>query len=369
MDIKRLAKSSLSDLRPYKPGKPVDVVQRERHTTKTFIKLASNENPYAPHQKVREAVMRELTEQGNRYPESGCYYLVRALSEQLNVSPDEIFVGNGSNEILDLLMRAFVNGDENCIFPQPSFVVYDMVCRLSGVEGIGVPNRAEFHLDLPAIQAAVNEQTKIVFLCNPNNPTATYYTASQFDEFLGKLPERVIVVVDEAYFEYVTAGDYPDSMAARKKRNTLIILRTFSKMYSLASVRIGYAIAHPFVVQCLHKVRQPFNVNRIAQIAAITALKHREEIFEVVRETIRERDAVREQLTRLGCTVPPSQTNFLYVVPPKFDGDLCDTLIDHGVIVRDMRPWGGDVNTFRVTLGTPDENKLFLDALASLFPS
>lgn len=366
MDIERLAKSSIAGLKPYIPGKPVEVVQRERHTTNSFAKLASNENPYPPHQKVRDAILRELTEQGNRYPESGCYYLVRALAEQLGVSHDEIFVGNGSNEILDLLMRAFVDTNDTCIFPSPSFVVYNMVIRLTGAEGIAVPNRGEFHLDLAAMKAAVTEQTKMIFLCNPNNPTATHYSAAEFDDFLSGLPERILVVVDEAYFEYVTAGDYPDCMSVRKRRNTLVILRTFSKMYSLASVRIGYAIADPFVVQCLHKVRQPFNVNRIAQIAAIAALRHREEIFEVVRETIRERDAVRERLLDLGCTVPPSQTNFLYVVPPRIDGDVCELLIDRGVIVRNMQPWGGAQNTFRVTLGTPAENQLFLDAIGSI---
>lgn len=369
MDIERLAKSSITGLRTYKPGKPAEVVQRERQTTKTFTKLASNENPYPPHQKVRDAIMRELAEQGNRYPESGCYYLVRALSEQLGVSHDEVFVGNGSNEILDLLMRAFVNEDDNCIFPRPSFVVYDMVCHLAGVEGIAVPNRDEFYLDLTAMKAAVNEKTKMVFLCNPNNPTATHYTAAQFEAFITGLPEHVLVIVDEAYFEYVTAGDYPDCLSMRKKRNTLIILRTFSKMYSLASVRIGYAIADPFVVQCLHRVRQPFNVNRIAQIAAITALEHREEIFAVVRETIQERDTLRERLISLGCTVPPSQTNFLYVVPPEIEGDLCDALIDRGVIVRSMEPWGGSSNTFRVTLGTPVENELFIKAIDSVIRS
>lgn len=369
MDIERLAKPSLAGLRPYAPGKPVEVVQRERQTTQSFIKLASNENPYPPHQSVRDAIMRELSRQGNRYPESGCYYLVHALAGQLGVPPGDIFVGNGSNEILDLLMRAFVAPGENCIFPYPSFVVYPMICRLGEVEGVSVANRDEFYLDLKAIRTAVDEKTKIVFLCNPNNPTGTYYTAKEFDTFLSDLPERVLVVVDEAYFEYVTARDYPESLKVREKRNTIIILRTFSKMYSLASVRIGYAIADPVVVQCLHKVRQPFNVNRIAQAAALASLEHREEIFEVVRETIRERETVRERLLELECTVPPSQTNFLYVVPPERDYDFCDALLDRGVIVRNMRAWGGGANTFRVTLGTPDENARFLEAIAAILRS
>jgi histidinol-phosphate aminotransferase len=363
MDIERLARPSLKELIPYMPGKPVEVVQRERNTATAFTKLASNENPYTPHAKICDAVMKELAGQGNRYPESGCYYLVNALSRHLSVPFEEIFVGNGSNEILDLLVRAFVNDDENCIIPRPSFVIYGMVCQLAGARAIVIPNREEFHLDLAGMRAAVNAKTKMVFLCNPNNPTATYFSSAQFEAFLDGLPEDILVVIDEAYFEYVNAHDYPDCLSLRKQRNTIIVLRTFSKMYSLAGVRIGYAIADEAVVRCLHKVRQPFNVSRIAQAAALAALEYKDDIFAVVREIIAARDAIREELLGLGCSVPPSQTNFLYVVPPPDDADVCERLLDRGVIVRSMQPWGGTGNTFRVTVGTPDENRQFIEAL------
>lgn len=367
MDIDLLVKSYLKNLKAYEAGKPVELVQRERNTAKPFIKLASNENPHPPHKKIRAAVLEELSDSGNRYPESGCYYLVQDLAEHLRVIPEEIFIGNGSNEILDLLVRAFVSDDENCIYPTPSFVVYRMVCAIAGVKGIAVPNREEFYLDLRAIRRAVNEKTKIVFLCNPNNPTATYFNAAEMNEFLDDLPENILVAVDEAYFEYVTAKDYPDCTKLRKDRNTIISLRTFSKMYSLAGVRIGYAIADRKVVEALHKVRQPFNVNRIAQAAARAALQCKDEIFKMIRTTIEERDRVREELLSLGCSVPTSQTNFLYVIPPNFDGDVCEKLLDHGVIVRNMGSFGGTGNTFRVTIGTAEENNQFINAFRTVF--
>jgi histidinol-phosphate aminotransferase len=367
MDIDRLARDFLKNIKTYKPGKPIEVVQRERNTTSAFIKLASNENPNPIHPRVRDAVIAMLA-QANRYPESSCYHLVRALAEHVGVGNDEIFVGNGSNEIIDLLVRAFVDPGEKVVFPTPSFVIYGMVCRISGVEGIAVPCR-DFKLDLPAMSEAVDAATKIVFLCNPNNPTGTYFSKDEMDEFLASIPDALLVVMDEAYFEYVRAADYPDSIALRRERNTIVTLRTFSKMYSLAGLRVGYAVADPKVVQALHKVRQPFNVNRLAQAAAAAALECADEIKAGVEQTIAEREAVRRKVLDLGCKCPPSETNFLYVVPPPFEDDICERLLDHGVIVRDMTPFGGEANSFRVTIGTPDENRQFVDALSKLLNS
>jgi len=339
MNIEKLAKPFLKNIKPYKAGKPVEEAQRERQTDKPFIKLASNENPNPPHKIIINALTAALPG-ANRYPESGCYYLVREIAGRMGVAPEEIFIGNGSNEIIDLLVRAFVKNGENVIYPTPGFVVYEMVCAISGVERKAVPC-SDFRIDLKAITEATDAETKMIFLCNPNNPTGTYFSSSELKEFLRNVPDNILVVVDEAYYEYVDADDYPDCLALMKERNTLIVLRTFSKFYSLAGIRVGFSVADKAVVGILHKVRQPFNVNRLAQEAARAALACEDSLRPQVLETIKERTELRKKIAELGCKCPLSQTNFLYVVPPAVPGDICEMLLDHGVIVRKMKPFGG----------------------------
>ena len=361
MDLDRLAKPFLKDLTPYKPGKPIEQLQRERGITVSPAKLASNENPYAPHRKIRDALVAAIDDV-NRYPESGAPGLTDKLAGLLRVSRSEIFIGNGTNEIIDLLVRAYVETDENTVYSSLSFVIYKLVSMQCGVGGIEVPAR-DFKHDLPAMARAVNDRTKIVFVCNPNNPTGTYSTTSEIDSFLDALPEHVLVVFDQAYLEYVNAPDYPDSLALRRKRESVIALRTFSKVYSLAGLRIGYAIADRRVVEILNKMRQPFNVNRLAQAAAAAALDCRGDLDGYVKETVRERERMRSEMLKMGCECPPSQTNFLFVIVKEFSGDICGGLEDLGIIVRPTGQFGGFANSFRVNTGTPEENDRFLDAL------
>ncbi len=363
MDIERLAKSCLKDIQPYKAGRPVEEVQRDRKTKDPFIKLASNENPYPPCERIHRAVMDMLTN-ANRYPESGCFDLTVELAKDLGVEIDEVLVGNGSNEIIDLIVRAFVLPDENVIYAWPSFVIYKLVPKICGVEGIET-RCTDYKIDLKEMLRAVNGKTKVIFISNPNNPTSTYISDDELSDFLESLPEQILIVIDEAYYEYVRASDYPQTLEKRKKRNTLVTLRTFSKIYSLAGVRIGYAIADRKVVEILHKVRQPFNVNRLAQAAAIAALKSKGEIQPIIEETVRERDAMRQAVLEIGCQCPPSETNFLFVITPMPTGELCERFLDRGIIVRDMTPFGAE-NAFRVTVGTPDENKKFISALGAI---
>lgn len=364
MDLDRLAKPFLRNLTPYKPGKPIEQLQREKGITVAPAKLASNENPYAPHKKIREALVTGIDDV-NRYPESGAPALTDKLSEVLGVPSSHVFVGNGTNEIIDLLVRAYVEPEENTVYSSLSFAIYKLVSLQCGAHGIEVPAR-DFKHDLPAMARAVNDKTKIVFVCNPNNPTGTYSTTREVDAFLADLPEHVLVVFDQAYLEYVDAPDYPDSLALRAKRESVIALRTFSKVYSLAGLRIGYAIADPRVVEILKKMMQPFSVNRLAQAAAVAALDCRGDLAGYVRETIREREKMREELTRMGCECPPSQTNFLFVIVKGFQGDICGGLENFGVIVRPMGQFGGRSDTFRVNTGTPEENGRFLDALKTV---
>ncbi len=364
MDLDKLAKPFLKKIRPYKPGKPIEQLQRERGIPGPIAKLASNENPYTPCEKIKRAVISALDE-GNRYPESGAPVLTGKLAAWHNVDSSEILVAHGTNEIIDLLVRAYVDPDENCVFSELSFIIYKLVCMQNGVQFVEV-SCVDYTHDLRAMADAIDAKTKIVFVCNPNNPTATYNNASDFSAFLDRVPDHTLVVVDEAYFEFVNAEDYPDSLELRKKHENLIVFRTFSKYYSLAGPRIGYAIADPRVVDILHKIRQPFNVNRLAQAAAEAALDCSDDLRPFVEETIREREMMRKELESLGCACPPTQTNFLFVIPKDYSGDVCQRLESQGIIVRPMAPFGAPENTFRVNTGTPEENRRFIDAFKSI---
>jgi histidinol-phosphate aminotransferase len=350
MEIVKLVKPHLRDIMVYEPGTD----------SEGYAKLSSNENPMAPHPHIIESVNAALRK-ANRYPLSGSPELVTALSEYYDVPRDEIMVGNGTNEIIDLLVRAFVNENENVVYPVPSFIVYGLVCKQCDIKGIGI-NCRDFRVDLPAMRSAVNDKTRIVFICNPNNPTSTYSTAGELDTFLDGLPEDVLVVLDEAYYDYVNATDYPDSMKLRKSRNTLIILRTFSKFYSLAGVRVGYAIADPAVIKTLHQIRQPFNVNLLAQAAGTAALEVMDELKPLAEETIKERARVREEMLKLGLLCPESQANFVFVDMGDNTTNLFKELYDRGVVVRPMGQFGASKNTYRISIGTPEENNRMIKA-------
>ena len=265
MDFKKLMQPHLKSVKPYVPGKPVEELRRERNIEGEIIKLASNENPYQPLEEIKRMIIEEL-DHINRYPNSGSHYLTLELSEKLGLDQGQIFVGNGSNEIIDLLVRAFVRHNEDVIYPFPSFIAYPLIIHQAGVGEVKVP-LSDFTLDLVAMRNAITNNTKMVFICNPNNPTGTYVPEGDVILFLEGIRKDVIVVFDEAYFEYVTAEDYPDSRKLLERFRNIVILRTFSKAHSLSGVRVGYAMADPELVTVLHMVRQPFNGNRLAQAA------------------------------------------------------------------------------------------------------
>jgi histidinol-phosphate aminotransferase len=363
MDFKKMMRPHLKKVRPYVPGKPIEELRRERNFTGDVAKLASNENPYPPVADVMHAIEREL-EQLNRYPNSGSYYLCRDLAEFLGVEPEQIFVGNGSNEIIDLLVRAFINPKDEILYPFPSFIVYPIVAQLMGVKAVEVP-LDDYRLDLVAMKKAITPKTKVVFICNPNNPTGTYVTGEEVERFLNGLRTDIIVAFDEAYYEYVGADDFPDTIELLKTHPNIIVFRTFSKIHSLSGLRVGYSISHPDLVTCLHMVRQPFNVNRIAQAAARAALEHFDKAKERVQENREQMKKVRDCLIDFGFDVPPSQTNFLIAVPPEGSGDLTEELMNRGIIVRDMSPFGL-AGAMRVSIGTPGENERFIGAVREL---
>jgi histidinol-phosphate aminotransferase len=329
------------------------------------VKLSSNENPRPPHPKIVAAVAAALNE-SNRYPESGSPDLTRALAAHHGVTPDEVVVGNGSNELIDLLVRAFVAPHENVVYPVPSFIVYGLVPKICGCTGIGVPCR-DYRLDLPAMRAAVGADTRVVFVCNPNNPTSTYVSANEVSAFLDAIPDDVLVVMDEAYIDYVDAPDFPDSLALRRTRDNVVVMRTFSKFFAIAGVRVGYAIAHPVVADAIHKVRQPFNVSRLAQAAGLGALACANELKPYAKETIAERARVREVMVGLGLVCPASQANFVFVDLGDSSLDLFAELSQRGVVVRRLGQFGSARNAYRITVGTPAENDRLIEAVRAVF--
>lgn len=244
----------------------------------------------------------------------------------------------------------------------PSFIVYALIAKVCGCEGIGVPCR-DYRLDLGAMRAAITERTRAVFLCNPNNPTSTYVTDAEVRAFLRDVPDDMFVVMDEAYIDYVDARDYPASMELRREYPQIVILRTFSKFFAVAGIRVGYAIAHRDVVDVLHRVRQPFNVSRLAQAAGLAALECAAELAPLALETIRERERVRAEVLRLGLTCPPSQANFLFLDLGASTLDLFAELQRRGLIVRRLGQFGATRNSYRASIGTPAENDQLLVAL------
>lgn len=362
MDLKSLLQPHLNRVKLYTPGKPSEQLRREKNITGEIVKIASNENPYPPIEEVKRAMIEEL-DAVNRYPNSGSYYLCEAIASHIGVEHNNVFVGNGSNEIIDLLVRAFVARGDEIIYPHPSFIAYDLIISQTDVAGITVPLRNKYYVDLQAMKERVTQDTKMIIVCNPNNPTGTYVPSTDVELLMHGLRPDILVVFDEAYYEYVQAEDFPDSVALMRTYPNIIILRTFSKLFSLAGLRVGYSLSHPDIVECLHKVRQPFNVNRIAQAGARAALQHVEKLRGHVRENSDEMRALRDELIALGCDVPESQTNFLLVVPPDTHVEIVERLEDRGVIVRPAKGWGFGEGSFRVTVGTHEENAQFVKEL------
>jgi len=365
MDFERLFRPGILATRPYAPGKPIGEVQRELGLDHV-VKLASNENPEGPLPSVVAAVTRAAATL-NRYPDGACYDLTTALAADLGVKPGALLFGNGSNEIIDMFIRALVSPGETVVYAHPSFIVYPLTTQVHFECGRPVPLDDHDRHDLPAMAAAVDETTKLAIVCNPNNPTGTYSTAAEFAAFLAAVPERVIVLVDEAYYEYVAADDYPQTLALLAKHPNLVIARTFSKIHSLAGLRVGYAVGHPDLIGQLHKTREPFNVNSLAQAAALAVLGEKEATRERAARNRVWMAELEQGLKDLGCEVTPSQTNFLLVrIPGRNAAEVQRDLLRRGVIVRPMNAFGLGDGAMRVSVGLPEENRACLDALKEI---
>jgi histidinol-phosphate aminotransferase len=350
-------RKAIKSIQPYKPGKPIEEVKRTLGLDEVY-KLASNEVPFAPSY-IRKAINKEISNV-NRYPESSCFYVLKALSRKLGVNKSQIVFGNGSDELIVLALRAFVESGDKVIVAYPTFLIYEIQAKIQGARVIRVPLK-NFQYCLDEMAVRVDKKTKIIFIANPDNPTGTYVNHSQVKKFLDKIPKDILVYFDEAYFEFAPR-DFPKSLEFLKKRGNIIISRTFSKAYGLAGLRIGYCITTPSIAKIFNKIREPFNVNRLAQVAALAALKNRDFVRKVTGFVDSQKKALYAALDECGLEYIPSATNFILVDLKKDTKDLFDYLLEAGVIVRELRGWGLDT-FFRVSVGTRRENIKFIRAL------
>jgi histidinol-phosphate aminotransferase len=357
--MKNIANPNILKVKPYVPGKPIEEVKRELGL-KSVIKLASNENPYGPSPKVLKAIAK-AAEEVNRYPDGSCFELRQELAKRLKVAPERFVFGCGSDEVIVLALRAFIREGDEVVMAKPSFMVYSIASAAAGAKLVEVPLMG-LKYDLVAMKRAVNPKTKMVFIGNPDNPSGLYSTRTEVAEFLRGFPEDVLVFFDEAYFEFVDADDYPDTLALLRSRRNIIVARTFSKLYGLAGLRIGYCVADPEVADLMNRAREPFNVNSLAQAAALAALKDQAYYRRILAEAKRERKAVCAGLSSLGLEYSQGSTNFIQVRTPRESSAVAISLMKKGVIVRDMAVWGLQ-NYIRVSIGSPAENKRFLKAL------
>lgn len=356
-----LARKSIFNIKPYQPGKPVEEVRRELGL-KDVIKLASNENPFGPSPKAVSAIKKYLSDI-NRYPDGGCFYLRQALSKRLKLKPEQLVFGNGSDELIVLALRAFINEGDEVIVAKPTFLIYEIASIIQGAKIKTVPTRY-FKYDLKAMKSAITKNTRLVFIANPDNPNGTYVTRYELEMFLKDISDGIIVFIDEAYFDFVEEKDYPNGMDYISKNN-VIVTRSFSKSYGLAGLRIGYGVSRPEIVRHMEAVREPFNVNSVAQIAALAALKDKKYLSKVKRMTGRGRRLFYLEFNKLGLRYVPSVTNFVLFEVGKDADKICKRLLKKGVIVRNMKAWGLD-EFIRVTVGTEKENKKFIKELKKI---
>lgn len=361
-DFGQLAMEGVRILSPYQPGKPIEELQRELGLD-DIVKLASNENPLGPSQAVLDACNSNL---GNlcRYPDSNGFALKAALSAELVIDTAQIVLGCGSNDVLDLIARTFLGPGSSAIYSRHAFIVYPIAVQAVGARAI-VTAAKDWGHDLDAMAAAIADDTRVIFLANPNNPTGTSFTHSEFTGFMEKVPDNVVVVLDEAYFEYATNGEHPDGIALLKQYPNLIVTRTFSKAYGLAALRVGYGVANTEIIDLLNRVRAPFNINSLALAAAEAVLTDKQYLAESRRINVLGMQQVVEGVAALQLPYIDSAGNFLTVGFEQEALGIYQALLQQGVIVRPIGVYEMPRH-LRVSIGLPEENEKFLSALKSV---
>jgi len=359
IDLAKLAHDGVRALRPYEPGKPIDELERELGIS-NIVKLASNENPLGPSRQAIAALQQELDEL-NLYPDGNAFNLKQALSVELGVDMAQLTIGNGSSDILDFVLRAFVTPEHEVMFAEHAFAMYPILTRIIGATPVQVKAKNWGH-DLEAMAAAVTDKTRVIFVANPNNPTGTWLAKSELVAFLDSVPEDVLVVLDEAYFEYVDEPEYPDGIKLVQLYPNLVVTRTFSKVYGLAGLRIGYGVSTPEMADYLNRVRPPFNANNLALVAAVAALADKEHLRDTVELNRKGMQQLEAAFKVLGLDYIPSVGNFVSVKMPRSGRGVFDALLREGVIVRPVDNYAMP-DYLRITVGTEEENLKLINAL------
>ncbi|NLC53226.1 MAG: histidinol-phosphate transaminase [Firmicutes bacterium] len=346
---------------PYVPGKPIEEVQRE-WGLEEVIKLASNENPLGPSPRAVQAATAALAET-HLYPDGSCYLLKSALAAELGVKPDEIIVGNGCDEVIKLVAEAFFHPGDEVVVADPTFGEYAYATQLMGAKLVKVKGEGLGH-DLDKMAAAVTERTKAIFVCNPNNPTGTMNTRAELEAFIARIPPEILIIIDQAYYEYVEDAAYPNGIEF-KGDGRVLTLRTFSKIYGLAGLRVGYGVGDPELIALLDRTREPFNVNRIGQVAAVAALADRAHVARSLEMNRRGMEQIYRGLADLDLSYIPSVANFILFSTPYLATQIFEEMMKRGVIVRPAHIFGLP-RQVRVTIGTEEQNNKFLNVLGAV---
>jgi len=360
MSIADLVKPHIRDLAPYVPGKPTEELERELGISHS-IKLASNENPLGPSPKAVEAI-RAAAGEIHRYPDGASFALRSKLAARLGVAENQLVFGTGGDEILELIAKTLIGPGDEVVYAWPSFAMYPIVIKGMGATGVPVPLTEDLVHDLDAMAAAVTDRTRVVMVCNPNNPTGTSVGAAEFDRFVAALPDDVVLAVDEAYFEFVRRDDYPDVIALMGRRPGTLVLRTFSKIYGLAGIRIGYGICDAELASYLERARHPFNVNRLAEVAALAALDDDEHARRTIELNTAGLEYLAAELGRMGIKTWPSEANYILA---ETGAEVFEALLARGVIVRPMAGFGLTEHV-RISVGLPEENERLIKTLAEI---
>ncbi len=347
----------------YKPGKPISEVKRELKLRNVY-KLASNENPFGFSPLIKRNI-KKLISDLNRYPESSSFYLRHALAKRFKVPPKKIIISNGSDELIVLALRAFVGRGDEVITSYPTFLIYYIQSAIEGAKVRRVPLK-NFQYDLEGILKKINNRTKIIFIGNPDNPTGTYIERGRLNDFLNRVPPEVLVFLDEAYYEYASSySDYPQTLRYLREMDNIIITRTFSKAWGLAGLRIGYGFSSSKIIEVLNRIREPFNVNTLAQRCALLSLKDNSFLKSVLKKTSEEKRYLYRQFRRMGLRFIETATNFIPLYIGKKAGKLCNELLQRGIIVRNLDSWGFK-GFVRITVGKHSENRLLINQLRRL---
>jgi histidinol-phosphate aminotransferase len=362
--VKKLIRESVSKIEQYQPGKPAEILKKELALKEEVCKLASNENPLGPSSLAIAAIQKSLKE-ANLYPDNSCYYLKEKLAEHLRIPPENLRIGNGTTELILFLGIAFLNPEDTLIMSKSSFIMAKIVTQIIGCKLVEVPLK-EFCHNFNAILGAIDDETKIIYLDNPMNPIGTVATHRKISDFIERVPEDVVVVLDEAYHDYVNHRDYPKSLGFIEEGKNVVILRTFSKMYGLAGFRVGYCVAKDEFIHALDMVIPPFSVNRLGQIGAGAALEDKDHVQKTKEINEKGKKSLYQFFKELGIFYIPSETNFITFEVKNNAKWIAEELQKKGIIIRHLSMYG-QPSLLRITIGTPEQNKRFMDTFHKLY--